>query len=52
MGTRADGAGSARRDGLFVPRTPIANAHIWVRPHSPNVIPLAQPYFPPFARSY
>jgi protein involved in polysaccharide export with SLBB domain len=38
----------APHDVIFVPRTAIANANIWVRQHITDLIPFARPRFPPF----
>jgi protein involved in polysaccharide export with SLBB domain len=35
-------------DVIFVPRTTIANANIWVRQHFTDLFPFARPRFPPF----
>jgi protein involved in polysaccharide export with SLBB domain len=38
----------AAHDVIFVPRTAIANANIWVRQHITDLFPFARPRFPPF----
>jgi polysaccharide biosynthesis/export protein len=35
-------------DVVFVPRTAIANANIWVRQHITDLLPFVRPRFPPF----
>ncbi len=36
----------APHDGVFVPRTAVANANIWVRQHTTDLIPFARPRVP------